>query len=90
MTDTTADEAWEQEGRINIDMEPDELLGVLLNTDLRDTADEDVRRVTALLVREPPSRHLAHQAVHTRSVAQVALGVPENQTRTGSAASVPR
>jgi hypothetical protein len=41
VTDTTADEAWEEEGRVNVDMEPDELLGVLLNTDLRDTSEED-------------------------------------------------
>jgi hypothetical protein len=40
MTDISADEAYEREGRVNVDMEPEELLRTLLSTDLRD-AEED-------------------------------------------------
>ena len=40
MTDISADEAFERDGRVNVDMEPEELLNVLLTTDLRD-AEED-------------------------------------------------
>jgi hypothetical protein len=32
MTDIGADEAFERDGRVNVDMEPEELLAVLLNT----------------------------------------------------------
>jgi hypothetical protein len=32
----TADEAFEKDGRVNVDMEPEELLRVLLTTDLRE------------------------------------------------------
>jgi hypothetical protein len=40
MTDISADEAFEREGRVNVDMEPEELLVVLLTTDLRDDDGE--------------------------------------------------
>jgi hypothetical protein len=38
--DISADEAFEREGRVNVDMEPEELLTVLLTTDLRETTEE--------------------------------------------------
>ena len=44
MTDISADEAFEREGRVNVDMEPEELLTVLLTTDLRDPAEDDQDR----------------------------------------------
>lgn len=40
MTNLTADEAWEQEGRVNLDMEPEEALALMLGTDLRDSDAE--------------------------------------------------
>jgi hypothetical protein len=40
MTDISADEAFERDGRVNVDMEPEELLTVLLTTDLRETSEE--------------------------------------------------
>ena len=36
MTDIGPDEAYERDGRVNVDMEPEELLTVLLTTDLRE------------------------------------------------------
>jgi hypothetical protein len=47
MTDISADEAYERDGRVNVDMEPEELLKVLLSTppltaDDVEPADEDV------------------------------------------------
>jgi hypothetical protein len=41
VTDISADEAFEREGRVNVDMEPEELLTVLLTTDLRETVADD-------------------------------------------------
>jgi len=42
MTDISADEAFERDGRVNVDMEPEELLTVLLTTDLREsTVDQN-------------------------------------------------
>ena len=41
MTDVGPDEAFESEGRVNVDMEPEELLDVLLTTDLRETHDDE-------------------------------------------------
>jgi hypothetical protein len=41
MTDISADEAFERDGRVNVDMEPEELLAVLLTTDLREDAEDD-------------------------------------------------
>ena len=40
MTDISADEAFDRDGRVNVDMEPEELLTVLLTTDLREPNDE--------------------------------------------------
>ena len=47
MTDISADEAYERDGRVNVDMEPEALLKVLLSTppltaDDVEPADEDV------------------------------------------------
>ena len=47
MTDISADEAYERDGRVHVDMEPEELLKVLLSTrpltaDDVEPADEDV------------------------------------------------
>ena len=39
MTDISADEAYERDGRVNVDMEPEDLVRVLLTTDLRDPDD---------------------------------------------------
>jgi hypothetical protein len=41
VTEQTADEAFEREGRVNVDMEPEELLKVLLTTDLREKDEAD-------------------------------------------------
>ena len=41
MTDISADEAFERDGRVNVDMEPEELLTVLLTTDLREDTEDD-------------------------------------------------
>jgi hypothetical protein len=40
MTDISADKAFEREGRVNVDMEPEELLAVLLTTDLREQTED--------------------------------------------------
>jgi hypothetical protein len=41
MTDISADEAFKREGRVNVDMEPEELLKVLLTTDLREPSEDE-------------------------------------------------
>jgi hypothetical protein len=40
MTEINPDEAFEREGRVNVDMEPEELLRLMLSTDLREPVDE--------------------------------------------------
>ncbi len=40
VTDTSAEEAFERDGRVNLDMEPEELLTVLLKTDVREPIEE--------------------------------------------------
>jgi hypothetical protein len=44
MTDISADEAFERDGRVNMDMEPEELLAVLLNTPPAPSEDDDAER----------------------------------------------
>jgi hypothetical protein len=41
VTDISADEAFERDGRVNVDMEPEELLTVLLTTDLRELLEDE-------------------------------------------------
>ncbi|MGO9964200.1 MAG: hypothetical protein ACLPUG_12325 [Acidimicrobiales bacterium] len=40
MIDISADKAFERKGRVNVDVEPEELLTVLLTTDLREPTEE--------------------------------------------------
>ena len=41
MTDISADEAFEREGRVNVDLEPEELLRTLLTLDLRESTEDE-------------------------------------------------
>ena len=40
MSDLSADEAWEQEHRVNVDLEPEEALRMLLNSEAGDEESE--------------------------------------------------